>query len=95
MAPLDMTFRQKKKLVVKAMDYQLFAGSLYKLGVDGILRHYVVKHEIPPILEESLDIMTSRHYVGKNTVQKILRIGICWPTLHKDAKEYYQKCDVC
>jgi hypothetical protein len=26
--------------------------------------------------------------------QKILRIGIWWPTLHKDAKVVYQTCDV-
>jgi hypothetical protein len=37
MAPSDMTFAQKKKLVVKVVDYQLIAGSLYKLGTDGIL----------------------------------------------------------
>jgi hypothetical protein len=38
MAPSDMTVAQKKQLVVKATDYQLIAGNLYKLGADGILR---------------------------------------------------------
>jgi hypothetical protein len=38
MAPSDMTIAQKKQLVVKAMNYQLFVGKLYKLGADGILR---------------------------------------------------------
>jgi hypothetical protein len=36
-APSDFTVVQKKKLVVKAVDYQLIAGNLYKLGADGIL----------------------------------------------------------
>ena len=37
MAPSDMTIVQKKQLVVKDQDHQLIAGSLYKLGTDGIL----------------------------------------------------------
>lgn len=35
------------------------------------------------------------HYAGKATAQKVLRAGLWWPTLHKDAKEYCQVCDVC
>jgi hypothetical protein len=38
MDPLDMIVAQKKQLMVKATDYQLIVGNLYKLGVDGILR---------------------------------------------------------
>jgi hypothetical protein len=34
----DMTIVEKKKIVVKAADYELIAGNLYKLGVDGIFR---------------------------------------------------------
>jgi hypothetical protein len=37
-APSDMTVTQKKHLVVKAVDYQLIAGNIYKLVVGGILR---------------------------------------------------------
>jgi hypothetical protein len=35
------------------------------------------------------------HYVGKEMAQKILCIGIWWPTLHQDAKEFCQTYDVC
>jgi hypothetical protein len=28
-------------------------------------------------------------------MQKVLCAGLWWPTFHKDAKEYFQKCDVC
>jgi hypothetical protein len=38
MAPSSMKVSQKKQLVVKEMYYQLIAGNVYKLGVDGILR---------------------------------------------------------
>ena len=33
----DMSTRQKKKLVVKASDFELIVGQLYKLGLDEIL----------------------------------------------------------
>jgi hypothetical protein len=38
MTPSDMTFAQRKQLVVKEADYQLIARKLYKLGAYGILR---------------------------------------------------------
>jgi hypothetical protein len=94
MAPSDMTVAQKKQLVVKAVDYQLIAGNIYKLGIDGILRRCVLEHEIPMILVEVHDGIAGGHYVGKETTQKILHTGLWWPTLHKDAKEYCQSCDV-
>jgi hypothetical protein len=38
----EYTTVQKKNLVVCAIDYQLIAGHLYKMGVDNILRRYVL-----------------------------------------------------
>jgi hypothetical protein len=36
-APQDYTTTQKKNLVVRAADYQLIGGHLYKMGADSIL----------------------------------------------------------
>ena len=36
-APANMSISQKKQLVIKASDFQLIAGKLYKLGSDEIL----------------------------------------------------------
>jgi hypothetical protein len=60
-----MIVAQKKQLVVKASNYQLIAGSLYKLGADEILRHCVVEHERPIILAEMHDRIMRGHYAGK------------------------------
>jgi hypothetical protein len=30
-------------------------------------------------------------FAGKETSQEILLVGLCWPTLHKDAKDYCQR----
>jgi len=94
MDPSKMTIVQKKQLVVKVVDYQLIAGNLYKLGVDGILRNCVLENERPMILEEAHDGIFGGNYVGKAMTQNILCVGLWWPTLHKDAKEYCQACNV-
>jgi hypothetical protein len=90
-----MIVEQKKQLVVKATYYQLIAWNLYKLGVDGILRHCVLEHERPMILEEAHDGIAGGHYAWRESAQNILCTILWWPTLHKDSKEYCQLCDVC
>ena len=47
------------------------------------------------ILNEVHVDITRGHYETKTTTQKILCAGLWWPTLHKDAKEFYRSCDVC
>ena len=51
-APADMSISQKKQLVIKAFDFQLIVGNLYKLGLDEILRWCVLRYDQGPILEE-------------------------------------------
>jgi hypothetical protein len=89
-----MTVEHKKYLVMKATNYQLIARNLYKLGADGILRHCVLEHERPMILEEAHDGITGGNYAGRETTQNILCTVIWWHTLHKYAKEYCQSYDV-
>ena len=45
LAPSEFTKQQKKQLVVKAVDFTLIAGHLYKLGPDEVLRRCVMPHE--------------------------------------------------
>jgi len=80
--------------VVKETKYQLIAWNLYRLSVDGILRQCVLEHERTMILIESHKEIVGGHYAGKVIVQKILCVGIYCPTLHKEAKEYFQACNV-
>ena len=51
--------------------------------------------EIPLIFVEAHEGITGGHYAGKESAHKVLKAGLQWPTLHKDAKEYYRACDVC
>ena len=83
--PEDMSTSQKKQMVVKASDFQLIAGQLYKLGPDEILRRCILPHEQGPILEEAHARIAGGHYGGWDTAWKVLHAGIWWPTLHNDA----------
>jgi hypothetical protein len=65
------------------------------MGPDEILRRCVMEAERPLILREAHEGITGGHYAGKEMTQNVLRVVMWWPTLHKDAKEYYKSCDVC
>jgi hypothetical protein len=80
---------------VHAADFSLIAGQLYKMGPDEILRRCVMEAERPLILIEAHEGIIGGHYAGKETMQKIIRVGLWWPTLHRDAKDYYIACDAC
>jgi hypothetical protein len=95
MTPSEYTIPQKKQLVVRAADFSLIAGQLYKMGPDEILRRCIMEAERPMILTKSHEGITGGHYAGKETAQKVLRDGLWWPTLHRDVKDYYKACDVC
>jgi hypothetical protein len=82
-------------MVVRAANYQLIAKHLYKMGAYNILRRCVLEHERPSILAEAHEGIPGGHYAGKDTTQKVLHVGLWWPTIHRYEKEYCQKCDVC
>jgi hypothetical protein len=58
------------------------------MGTDNILRRCGIEHERPRILAKTHDRIAGGHYAGKATTQKVLRIGLWWPTIHRDSKEY-------
>jgi hypothetical protein len=65
------------------------------MGPNETLRRCIMEAERQLILEEANEGIAGGHYAGKETTQKVLRVGLWWPTLHKDAKEYYKACNVC
>ena len=65
------------------------------MGPDEILCRCILEHEKPLILAETHSGAAGGHFAGKATAQKILTAGFWWPTIHKDAREYYHSCDIC
>jgi hypothetical protein len=53
MAPREYTIIQKKQLVVRAANFSIIFGHLYKMGPDEILRRFVMEAERPLILVEA------------------------------------------
>jgi hypothetical protein len=60
------------------------------MGPDEILRRCVMEADQPVILAEVHEGIARGHYIGKITAQKVLRVVLWWPTLHRDAKDYYR-----
>jgi hypothetical protein len=94
-APQELNTAQKKNLVVRVTDYQLIVGHLYKMGTDKILRRCVLEHEKPRILVEAHEGIVGGNYARNDTVQKVLCVVLWWPTIHRDAKDYFRRCDIC
>jgi hypothetical protein len=65
------------------------------MGIDNILRRYGLEHERPRVLTETHEGIARGHYAGKAITHKVLHGGLWWPTIHRDLKEYCQRCDVC
>jgi hypothetical protein len=83
-------------LIVRDGDYKLIVGNLYKMGADKILRRCVLEHERPRILAEAHEGIEGGHYAGQSyNVQKVLYAGLWWSNVHRDSKDYFQRCDVC
>jgi hypothetical protein len=93
--PQEFNTTQKKNMVVRVVDYQLIGVHVYKMGTYNILRICVLEHEMPRIVVEAHEGIVGGHYAGNSTEQKVLCVGLWWPTIHIDAKEYFHRCDVC
>ena len=91
----EYTTIQRKHLVFRATDYQITTCQLYNMGLDQVLRRCVLDHERPYILWECHNRVVGGHVGGNSTTRKILQVGLWWPTVHKDVKEYVKKCDIC
>jgi hypothetical protein len=54
-----------------------------------------MEHGCSMVLEEAYEGIDGWNYAGNPTTQKVLCIGLWWPIVHKDAKEYFHTYDVC
>jgi hypothetical protein len=64
-ASQEYSTTQKKNLVVRAADYQLIKGHLYKVGAYNILHRYVLEHERPRVLAKSHEGIAGGNYASK------------------------------
>ena len=72
----EYSTQKKKELVVFSEDFLVNAGHLYKMGIDEILRRYVLEFERASILAKAHGGVVGGHYIGKVTAQNILHVGL-------------------
>lgn len=46
-------------------------------------------------LRESQESVARGDNAGKSTAHKVLRVGLWWPLIFHDAKQYCKTCNVC
>ena len=54
-----------------------------------------MKCEYLEVLTHAHSSIPRGHFLAKVTAKTIVRAGLWWPTLFKDAKQYVKQCDEC
>nr|GEX47710.1 reverse transcriptase domain-containing protein [Tanacetum cinerariifolium] len=60
-----------------------------------VIRRYVHGKEALDILEACHNGPTGGHHAANLTAKKIFDFGFFWPTIYKDAHEFFKNCDSC
>jgi hypothetical protein len=79
----------------QAKNYLIINDTLYRRGVDCILRRCLTHEKAVIVLNDFHTGACGGHFSGLATAQKILRAGYFWSTLIKDCIESVKKCHLC
>ena len=69
--------------------YLIIEDTLYRRGIDTILRRCLIHEEAERILNDYLLGACGGHLSGMATTQKILRVGYFWPSIFKDCIDLF------
>ncbi|MCO5566544.1 hypothetical protein L7F22_020221 [Adiantum nelumboides] len=86
---------QRRRLVKKALSYQLIGEYLYHKGKDLVLRRVPLVKKIEKILMSCHDGVCGGHFAQEITSKKILQAGFVWPSLHRDVQHWCKACKAC
>ena len=73
--------------------FTILNDALHKRGFSMPYLRCVEEEEAKYILEEDHKGVCGDHTRSRSMVNKIIRTCYYWPTMHKEAKEYMEKCD--
>ena len=93
--PENMSKVRQRYLKKHAQDYSIIANQLYHQGKDGSLRICVTEAEYLEVLFHAQSCLPRGHFLAKVTAKAIMRAGLWWPMLFRDASKYLQRCDKC
>nr|GEZ08738.1 reverse transcriptase domain-containing protein [Tanacetum cinerariifolium] len=84
-----------KQLRLKARQYELMEGILYKRSFLKPWLRCVGPLQAEYVMREIHEGSCSMHAGLRSVVAKAIRLGYFWPTMHKDAQDMIRKCSDC
>nr|GEY53890.1 reverse transcriptase domain-containing protein [Tanacetum cinerariifolium] len=87
--------KEARKLRLKARQYELIEGILYKRSFLTPWLRCVRPLQAEYVMREIHEGSCSMHAGPRSIVAKAIRLGYFWPTMHKDAQDMIRKCSDC
>lgn len=91
----DVSHEERRYIRHQAKHYLIINDTLYRRGVDLVLRRCLTHEEAKKVLNDCHSGAYGGHFFGLATAQKILRAGYFCPSLFKDYVEAVKKCHLC
>nr|GEW35883.1 reverse transcriptase domain-containing protein [Tanacetum cinerariifolium] len=87
--------KEARKLCIKARQYELIEGILYKRSFLTPWLRCVGPLQAEYVMKEIYEGSCSMHAGPRSVVAKAILLGYFWPTMHKDAQDMIRKCSDC
>nr|GEZ66275.1 reverse transcriptase domain-containing protein [Tanacetum cinerariifolium] len=87
--------KEARKLCIKARQYKLLEGILYRRSFLKPWLRCVRPLQEDYVMQEIYEGSCSMHVGPRFVVAKAMRSGYYWPTMHQDAREMIRKCKNC
>ncbi|GJU18036.1 reverse transcriptase domain-containing protein [Tanacetum coccineum] len=86
---------EASKLCIKAKQYELLEGVLYRRSFLNPWLRYVGPLQAEYVIQEIHEGSCSMHAGPRSVVAKVMRLGYYWPTMHQDARDMIRACNDC
>ena len=93
--PTAYSREDRRKLRLHAKNYLIIGDTLYRRGVDSVLRRCLTHEEAEIVLNDSHSGACGGHLSGLEMAQKILHDVYLWPTIFNDCVEVVKRCHPC
>nr|GEZ63062.1 reverse transcriptase domain-containing protein [Tanacetum cinerariifolium] len=87
--------KEARKIRLKARQYELIEGILYKRSFLTPWLRCVGPLQAEYVIKEIHEGSCSMHAGPRSVVAKAIRLGYFWPTMHRDAHDMIRKCSDC
>nr|GEX65912.1 reverse transcriptase domain-containing protein [Tanacetum cinerariifolium] len=87
--------KEARKLCIKARQYELTEGILYRRWFLTPWLRYVGPLQAEYVKKEIHKGSCSMHARPRSVVAKAIRLGYYWPIMHRDARDKIRKCNDC